>query len=64
MLKNANTVKKLECTHKNNNMKPLINKKKEIKKAKYKYPWYKSFVKLLRNKKQKDFKNDQTIHMS
>jgi hypothetical protein len=44
-------------------MKPVVNKK-EIKKVKYKYAWYKSFVKLLRNKKQKDFRNNQTIHMS
>jgi hypothetical protein len=45
-------------------MKPTVNKNKEIKKAKYKYPWYKTFIKLLRNQKQKDFKNEQTIHLS
>jgi len=45
-------------------MKPITNKHKEIKKAKYKYPWYKAFVKLLKNQKQKDFKNERTIHMS
>lgn len=44
-------------------MKPELNKK-EIKKAKYKYAWYKSFIKLLRNQKVKDFKNDKTIHLS
>lgn len=44
-------------------MKPQVNKK-EIKKAKYKYLWYKSFITLLRNKKQKDYKNEQTIHLS
>jgi len=44
-------------------MKPQVNKK-EIKRAKYKYSWYKAFVKLLRNQKQNDFKNEQTIHMS
>jgi hypothetical protein len=44
-------------------MKPIINKKM-IKKAKYKYSWYKSFVKLLRNQKMKDFRNNQTIHLS
>jgi hypothetical protein len=45
-------------------MKPIVSKKKEIRKAKYRYPWYKTFVELLRNQKQKDFKNNQTIHMS
>lgn len=44
-------------------MKPEVNKK-QIRKARYKYAWYKSFVKLLRNQRQKDFKNEQTIHMS
>ncbi len=44
-------------------MKPLVNKK-EIKKAKYKYSWYKVFVKLLRNQRQKDFRNETTIHWS
>jgi len=44
-------------------MKPNINKK-SIRKAKYKYAWYKSFIKLLRNKRHKDFKNDKTIHLS
>ena len=43
-------------------MRPEVNKK-EIKKAKFKYAWYKSFVKVLRNQKQKDFRNDQTIHL-
>jgi hypothetical protein len=45
-------------------MKPEVNKNKEIKKAHYKFPWYKNFVKLLRNQKQKDFRNEQTIHLS
>lgn len=44
-------------------MKPIC-KDKEIKRAKYKYPWYKSFIKLLRNHRQKDFKNEKTIHLS
>lgn len=44
-------------------MKPQANKK-EIKKAKFKYSWYKAFVKLLRNQKHKDFRNDATIHLS
>jgi hypothetical protein len=44
-------------------MKPQVDKK-EIKRAKYKYFWYKSFIKLLRNKKKKDFKNEQAIHLS
>lgn len=44
-------------------MKPIV-KNKEIRKAKYKFSWYKSFVKLLRNKKHKDFRNNQTIHLS
>ena len=45
-------------------MKPQVNKTKEIKKAHYKYSWYKKFIKMLRNQKQKDFRNEQTIHMS
>ena len=45
-------------------MKPIENKRNEIKKAKYKYSWYKAFVELLKNQKQKDFKNERTIHMS
>lgn len=44
-------------------MKPNV-KKKAIKRAKYKYSWYKDFVKLLRNQRQKDFRNEQTIHLS
>jgi hypothetical protein len=44
-------------------MKPEV-KNKEIKKAHYKYSWYKSFVKLLRNQRQKDFRNERTIHWS
>ena len=44
-------------------MKPEINKK-EIRKAKFKYSWYKSCVKMLRNQKQKDFRNDQPIHLT
>ena len=45
-------------------MKPITNKHKEVKRAKYKYTWYKSFIKLLKNQRQRDFKNEQTIHMS
>ena len=45
-------------------MKPQINKKKEIKKAHYKYHWYKEMVKLLRNTGCKDFRNEQTISQS
>lgn len=45
-------------------MKPITNKKNQIKRAKYKFAWYKKFVKLLRNQKQKDFRNEQTIHLS
>ena len=45
-------------------MKPQVNKRREIKKAHFKYPWYKSFVKLLRNKKYKDYRNETTIHFS
>ena len=44
-------------------MKPEVNKK-EIRRAKFKYPWYKSFIKILRNRKQKDYRKDQTIHLS
>jgi hypothetical protein len=52
-----------QYTYNKNIMKPELNKK-EIKKAKYKYAWYKSFIKLLRNQRVKDFKNDKTIHLS
>ena len=44
-------------------MKPQINNKL-IKKAHYKYAWYKSMVRMLRNKRVRDFKNEQTIHLS
>lgn len=45
-------------------MRPIVNKNSQVKKSKYKYPWYKSFIRLLRNQKTKDFKNEQTIHLS
>ena len=44
-------------------MKPLVLNK-EIRKAKYKHSWYKSFVRLLRNQRQKDFRNNSTINLS
>lgn len=45
-------------------MKPQVYKKSEIKKAKYKVSWYKSMVKLLRNNKTKDHRNNATILLS
>jgi len=45
-------------------MKPNVNKNKEIRKSKFKYAWYKAFVRLLRNKKRKNFRDDNTIHLS
>lgn len=45
-------------------MRPIVNKTKEIRRAKYRYSWYKIFVTLFRNQRQKDFKNEKTIHLS
>jgi hypothetical protein len=44
-------------------MRPELNKK-YIRKAKYKYAWYKSFIKSQRNFKVTDYKNEQSIHVS
>ena len=45
-------------------MKPQTNRKIEIKRAKYKYHWYKSMITMLRNKKLKDYKSDKTIGLT
>jgi hypothetical protein len=41
-------------------MKPQVNNK-EIKNPRYKFAWYKSFVRLLKNQRCPDFKNPRTI---
>lgn len=44
-------------------MKPLVDKR-QIKKAKYKYHWYKNMIKLLRNSKFKNYRSDKVIHLT
>lgn len=45
-------------------MKPLTSKRVEIKQAKYKFHWYKSMVRLLRNQRFNDYRNNQTISLT
>ena len=45
-------------------MKPLTTKQKEIKRTKFRFHWYKSMVKLLRNQKFKDYRNDSNISLT
>ena len=45
-------------------MKSQVNNNKEIRKTKYKYSWYKSMIRMLRNKKWTNYRDDKTIHLT